>query len=91
MNINFEKNFHLTLTPGEALWLNSQLVDAIDRLFDERKMAEVIYDMEDPDDAASFRKNYQDPIDFNLSLRESLMKFRQYRLSVEAEEERKNG
>lgn len=85
MNINFEKNFHLTLTPKEALWLNSQLVDAIDRLFDERKMAEGIYDMADPDDIASFRKNYQDPIDFNLTLRESLMQFRNFLAKVKEE------
>lgn len=78
MNIHFEKNFHLTLTPKEAEWLRSQLVDAIDRLIDEKDWVTPLYDLADEDERNSLKKLYQDPIDFNLTLRESLMQFRTY-------------
>lgn len=86
MNINFEKNFHLTLTPKEAEWLRSQLVDAIDRLFDEKEWATPLYDQADENDRNTIKRLYQDPIDFNLTLRESLMQFRIFLDKVKEEE-----
>lgn len=87
MNIRF-KNFYLTLTltPKEADWLRSQLVDAIDRLLDEKDWATPLYDMADEDDRNTIKRLYQDPIDFNLTLRESLMQFRTYLDKVKEEE-----
>lgn len=82
MNIHFEKNFYLTLTPKEAEWLRSQLVDSIDRLLDEKEWATPLYDQADEDERNSLKRLYQDPIDFNLTLRESLMQFRTYLYKV---------
>lgn len=77
MNINFEggRSFHITLNVTEAKWLKAQLVDAISGLFDERRMAAAIMDPHNEDDQKTLQRIYQEPIDFNLALRETLGKY----------------
>ena len=77
MNIHFEggKSFHITLNETEAKWLKSQLYDSTNRLFDDRKMAAALMDPEDEDDQRTLQRLYQEPIDFNLALRECLGKY----------------
>lgn len=84
MNITFLNNkLHLTLNEEEARMLRCQLIDSIDRLFDEKKMASGLYDENDPVQMLQMQKHYQDPIDFNLMLRETISKFIEYTLYKE--------
>ena len=86
MNINFEgrRSFHISLNLTEAKWLRSQLYDAIDRLFDGKKMAAALMDPDDEDDRKTLQRIYQEPIDFNLALRETLGKYIEVSLMMEA-------